>query len=484
LLALALAIAAALPAAVQADGEDPVKARATFAVLWERLQNSGFDGQHEGLDWAALKAEHQADIENARDIERLRREINELLADLKASHLVLLPAEAVADRAAANASDSGEEDTDDASDPAPTSSDEPSAGASGFGEVGLQLALFGGRLRVERVVEGSAAQRAGVRPGWAVDRIGKLDMRKAAKAVSAQPAEARRRGETLLLMGAQILLDQRAPGERVAVRFRDHADKQRALTLSPEASANVQSATLPGLPPMALHYRHRRLALADGSCVLHVQFSQWAMPVFDKMVQSLREHGGCRGVVLDLRGNTGGLIASISAVGGLFVEKQTSFGTLSTGGGNLKLFAIPRVVDQDGRDIRRFAGPVAVLTDAASVSCSDMFAAGMQALQRARVFGTRSAGMALPAASTPLPSGDRLMYPIADFVDAAGRRIEGVGVVPDELVVPTVAALSAGGDPVLDRAVAWLGSASASSAAAASAAPPSNALSSPSSSTR
>jgi carboxyl-terminal processing protease len=116
-------------------------------------------------------------------------------------------------------------------------------------------------------------------------------------------------------------------------------------------------------------------------------------------------------------------------------------------------------VTDDGRDVRRFSGPLAILTDRASVSCSDIFPASMQALERARIFGDTSAGMALPSGVAPLPSGDRLMYPVADFADPEGRRIEGVGVIPDTPAVPTAEALRAGRDPALDAALAWIGEA-------------------------
>jgi carboxyl-terminal processing protease len=487
LLALALAgpALAASPSIAYADGGDRVQAKATFALVWERLQNSGFKGQHEGLDWAALKAEHQPQIEAARDIESLRRKINELLADLKASHLVLLPAETMADAAediaepdalGGSKQETKQHSNDDDADAVAQDGFADEAAdtglgktGEGFGDLGIRLALFSGRVHVERVVEGSAAQQAGVRPGWALDRIGRFDVRTAAKALSEQPGDARHRGESLLLSAVQALLEERAPGQRVKLQFRNRAEKAHALTLIPQPSAEIESLTLPGIPPIPLRYAQHRLTLPDGDCALHVEFSQWAMPVFDKLVESLREHGDCKGVVIDLRGNSGGQVVALSALGGLFLDQQASLGTLTTGGGDLKLTAIPRIVDNAGRDIRRFSGPLAILIDSASVSCSDIFPASMQALKRARIFGSRSAGMALPAASTPLPSGDRLLYPIADFVDPIGRRIEGTGVIPDEVVVPTVDALSTGRDPVLDAALAWFGSDAKPAARAATA---------------
>ena len=54
----------------------------------------------------------------------------------------------------------------------------------------------------------------------------------------------------------------------------------------------------------------------------------------------------------------------------------------------------------------------------------------MQAIGRARIFGQKTPGGALPAMLRELPSGDVLEYAIGDFVTATGQRIEGYGVVP------------------------------------------------------
>ena len=81
-----------------------------------------------------------------------------------------------------------------------------------------------------------------------------------------------------------------------------------------------------------------------------------------------------------------------------------------------------------------YAGRVAILVDETSYSASEVFAGGMQAAGRARVFGARTPGGALPALLRKLPNGDVLEYAIADFVTVSGERIEGRGVVPDEPV--------------------------------------------------
>ena len=63
---------------------------------------------------------------------------------------------------------------------------------------------------------------------------------------------------------------------------------------------------------------------------------------------------------------------------------------------------------------------------------------------------------ALPAVASRLPNGDVLMYVIADLTGPDGRRIEGSGVAPDQVVPLKRAGLLAGRDAVLDAALRWI----------------------------
>ena len=91
-----------------------------------------------------------------------------------------------------------------------------------------------------------------------------------------------------------------------------------------------------------------------------------------------------------------------------------------------------------------------------TASTSEIFATGMQLIGRARVFGERSAGAALPALMERLPSGDVFVHAVADFTDPKGNRVEGAGVVPDEIVGLSTQALSDGRDTALEAAMRWI----------------------------
>ena len=152
---------------------------------------------------------------------------------------------------------------------------------------------------------------------------------------------------------------------------------------------------------------------------------------FDEAMDALRDTSG---IVIDLRGNPGGVLTMIMGLSGHFLTEPLDLGTITTRDSTLKLVSNPRTVGASGQPVKPFAGPVAILVDEGSYSASEIFSGGMQSIGRARIFGTHTAGGALPAVLERLPSGDVLQYAIGDFVTATGQRIEGRGVVPDQVV--------------------------------------------------
>jgi carboxyl-terminal processing protease len=151
------------------------------------------------------------------------------------------------------------------------------------------------------------------------------------------------------------------------------------------------------------------------------------------------------------------VLTMIMGLAGHFLDAPVTLGVIKTRDSELNLVSNPRRVSADGRSpVTPFGGRLAVLVDGGSYSASEIFSAGMQSVKRARVFGTRTAGGALPAVLERLPGGDVLQYAIGDFTTAQGDRVEGRGVIPDVTVTPTRADLLAGRDPVLEAALDWI----------------------------
>jgi carboxyl-terminal processing protease len=122
----------------------------------------------------------------------------------------------------------------------------------------------------------------------------------------------------------------------------------------------------------------------------------------------------------------------------------------------MRYVANPIRVSRSGQPLTPYEGHVAIVVDELSASTTEILAAALQRLGRARVFGTPSAGQALPALLSKLPNGDRLMYVIADFAGPDGARIEGAGVIPDEPLPLSRRSLLAGHDEALESATRWI----------------------------
>jgi carboxyl-terminal processing protease len=200
------------------------------------------------------------------------------------------------------------------------------------------------------------------------------------------------------------------------------------------------------LPPFRARIRIQDARTPAGRLVGVVGFNVW-MPIvaqpFESAIDRFRDADG---IVIDLRGNPGGLADMIRGIAGHVLAEPLLLGRMRMRAVNLEFRANPRRATADGRRVEPYAGPVAVLVDALTGSASECFAGGLQSLGRVRVFGNATMGRALPAATRSLPNGDVLMYAVGDFVTSNGRRLEGDGVVPDEVVPMEPGALAAGRD--------------------------------------
>jgi carboxyl-terminal processing protease len=187
-----------------------------------------------------------------------------------------------------------------------------------------------------------------------------------------------------------------------------------------------------------------------------IGFNVWMAAVdarFQKAVDDLRTTDG---IVIDLRGNPGGLAFMMTGVAGHFFSERVLLGVMKTRETELRFSANPRLVNARGERVAHYAGPVAILVDGLTGSASECFSGAMQAARRARVFGQTTMGQALPALFDKLPNGDVLIHAYGDFVTGDGTRLEGRGVIPDEIVPLRREDLLAGRDTALEAALAWI----------------------------
>jgi len=286
-----------------------------------------------------------------------------------------------------------------------------------------------------------------------VDRIGGSSVSKLMAAI-AEGTPAR-----IAQLEAWRLAVTRLRGEshtKVDVGFVDGngASVSKVIERHPEEGTPV---TVGSLPTMYVRVKSAVEPTPGGHKAGVIRFNVWMAAVNEPFAKAIDQFRGADGIVIDLRGNPGGLAAMIMGIAGHFVSDRAVLGVMKTKDGTeLRFPANPRLVDSDGKRVDPYAGPLAIIVDGMTGSASECFTGGLQSLGRAHVFGETSMGQALPALFDTLPNGDVFIHAWGDFVTGTGVRIEGRGVVPDEPVALTRTALLAGRDAPMDAALAWI----------------------------
>ena len=388
----------------------------SFEVVWKTVRDRHFDPKLGGLDWQAVHDELRPKVQRARTMAEARAVMNEALDRLHQTHFEIVPSGLYEDL----------ENPDE-----------------GPGVLGLEVRLLDGRLVVTEVTKDLSAASAGVKPGWIIERIGGKPVSEILKAADAAYAKS-----GMLDAYRMIAVERRLHGRvgaAIAVDFLDEKDKPVHRDLAAKEPVGVP-ATFGNLPTFYVRFTFKRIG-SVGYVSLNAFFD--AVNVIKQFGEAIDASRDADGLIIDLRGNPGGMGMMSFGMANWFVTKPGSkLGTMITRAGSASFPLHPRP--------RPYTKPVAILVDEMSMSTSEILAGGLQDLKLARVFGTKTPGAALPSIVEILPNGDRFQFAIANYISAGGKPLEGVGVVPDVETPPTRAALLEGRDPAVDAAVQWI----------------------------
>lgn len=268
-----------------------------------------------------------------------------------------------------------------------------------FGGIGCEVDVRDGVLTVMLPLEGTPAARAGLRPG---DRILEIDGEPTER-MSLQEAIVRMRGEP----GSVVRVVMRRPEE----------DEPRELLIT-RAVITVESVEARALEP-GIGYVRLRTFQEDTASRLR-----------DELDRLERDAGGAlRGLVIDLRGNPGGLVDQAVEVSDEFLADGVIVTTRGRGG---------RLIAEERARARgtRAAYPVVVLVDGQSASASEIVVGALQDHRRAVIVGSRTYGKGSVQNVIELLDGAALKLTVARYHTPSGRCIQGRGIEPDVEVAP------------------------------------------------
>jgi carboxyl-terminal processing protease len=399
----------------------------SFEVVWRTIRDKHWDPKLGGLNWQAVHDELRPEMEKAARSAQCRQVLNDMIHRLGQSHFAVIPADAYREISKGSKPE-GETGLTE---------------ASREGVPGFTVRVVDGQTVVVQVQEGLPAARLGVLPGWRIVRIGDENL----APVLAKIRESNKSSAFLdsLLNRAVVGRLRGKVGGKLTIVFENGQGKEVSLPI-PLAEPTGVPTRFGHLPTFYVSFESRNVGNIAYFSLTAFFDPVRVMKALEKTVKASLKADG---FILDLRGNPGGLGAMAMGVGNWFVEEPNQkLGTLFTRESSFKFALSPRS--------ETFRGPLAILVDSLSASTSEILTGGLQDLKRARVFGSRTAGAALPSVVERVPNGDGFQYAIANYVSAGGKVLEGRGVRPDVEVPLRRHSLLKGEDSVLNAAVEWI----------------------------
>ena len=285
-----------------------------------------------------------------------------------------------------------------------------------YAGVGIEVEIRQGRMVIIAPLQGSPADRAGLRSG---DQITEVD------GVSTQD----------MSMNEALKKMRGARGTRLKLTIRRVGRPEIFRVVLVRDTIRIVSVDSKEVGPRLLYVRIKN-------------FQAHTSKLVKRAIDDRRKRGALNGVIIDLRNNPGGLLKQAVRVTDLFVRKGLIVRTVGQGG---------RLMEREHAHRRgTYADiPLVVLVNEGSASAAEIVAGALQDHRRAMVIGVQTFGKGSVQSIIELNDGSALKLTIARYFTPSGRVIQGKGIVPDIVVPsripPSRASSAAGASQVLEK---------------------------------
>ncbi|MEO6390611.1 MAG: S41 family peptidase, partial [Pyrinomonadaceae bacterium] len=309
--------------------------RQTFEQVWRTVRDKHFDPTLGGLDWNKIHEKYEPQLTSIKTDTELYTMLQSMIGELGQSHFNIIP---------------------------PTAVVEDQTKASVEGEIGVDLQIIGGEALITKVNVGSPAEIAGIRAGYVVRAI---EGKPIAELLAKLNERLRTRKETdelkRLIMSRVVLhLIDGAAGTTSVLQLLNEQGQVREFKVVRSEIKGEMSPAFGNFPAQHIEFETKRLESNIG----YIRFNIWVIPQMAKIRAAMGTMGDATGLIIDLRGNPGGIGGMASGVAGMLSSEQFSLGKMKMRSGEIYFTAFPQP--------EPINGPVVILTDAGSASTSEV----------------------------------------------------------------------------------------------------------------
>ena len=310
------------------------------------------------------------------------------------------------------------------------SAEQARASREGFGGIGISIQGNEGQFTVARVLPDTPAKRAGLREN---DVITEID------------------GDPVVAISQSDVIE----------RLRGPVDSQVIIAVRRGAKPLRFAVTRAHIVPQTVTYKRE----GDVAYLRLSSFNRHTTSEMRRAIADARQELGAslKGIILDLRGNPGGLLDQAVSVADLFLRDGTIVATRGRHPASNSVFSA------SGEDIADGI-PMVVLVNGKSASASEMLAAALQDWGRAVIVGSASHGKGSVQNVIRMPNGGEIIITWSRMYAPSGYVLDRLGVYPaictSNSAVDPVDGLRDGRRPGDPDFIAWHGYVNADDAAA------------------
>ncbi len=284
-----------------------------------------------------------------------------------------------------------------------------------FYGIGVEIGVQNSTLVVISPLDGSPAQKAGIKAGDTIVKINGQDV-------------------------SNMTLDQ------AVAAIRGQKGTTVKLTILPKGASSTSDVSIVrGL----IEVKSVNWSIKNGN-IGYVRISQFSDDTVSLMQQALNsfKKQNVKGVILDLRDNPGGYLTGAQDVASMFISKGIVVSEKDKQGQVTSLFATGNVILPQT--------PLVVLVNGGSASAAEIVSGAIQDDKRGTLVGEKTFGKGSVQDVLDLVGGSSLKVTIAHWLTPKGHMIDKKGIEPDVIVPLSSADAAAGKDPQLDKAISIL----------------------------